>query len=131
MDPKRNNIPNCKMINNRLMRRYSDVLLTILITATLMISMLWPIDELPPNPNSSDKIIHFVAFATLAFPLSYTGRIGLLLIFIVASSFGGIIELVQPTFNRSSDINDWIADIAGTFFGIACGVVYRRLRTHK
>ena len=60
-----------------------------------------------------------MAFAALAFPLSRTGRIGLLPVFIGASAFGGAIELIQPSFNRSADVNDWVADIIGVILGVA------------
>ena len=72
--------------------------------------------------------MHFIAFAALAFPLARTGRIGLLPVFIGASAFGGIIELIQPSFNRSADFNDWVADVVGVILGIGCGLLYRRLR---
>ncbi len=48
--------------------------------------------------------------------------------FIGASTFGGIIELLQPNFNRSSDVNDWIADTLGVLLGIGCGLIYKLLR---
>ena len=82
----------------------------------------------PPAPAGSDKIVHFIAFAALAFPLARTGRFGLLPVFIGASAFGGAIELIQPTFNRGADVNDWVADIIGVLLGIAGGLVYRRIR---
>ena len=40
----------------------------------------------------------------------------------------GIIELIQPSFNRSADVNDWVADIVGVVLGVGCGLLYRRLR---
>jgi len=49
-------------------------------------------------------------------------------VFIGASAFGGALELIQPTFNRSADVNDWAADIMGVLLGIAGGLVYRRIR---
>ena len=85
-------------------------------------------DQPPPAPEGSDKLVHFIAFAALAFPLASTGRFGLLPVFIGAAGFGGLIELVQPSFNRSADVNDWVADIIGVILGIACGLLYRRLR---
>ena len=110
------------------MRKYLDIPLTIAVTLTLTVAMLWPLEAPPPAPEGSDKLVHFVAFAALAIPLARTGRIGLLPVFIGASAFGGAIELIQPSFNRSADINDWIADIVGVILGIGCGLLYRCIR---
>ncbi|MDA8647578.1 VanZ family protein [Rhodobacteraceae bacterium] len=112
------------------MRKYLDIPLTIIVTLTLTVAMLWPLEAPPPAPEGSDKLVHFVAFAALAFPLARTGRFGLLPVFIGASAFGGAIELIQPSFNRSADVNDWVADIVGVILGIGLGMLYRRLRKH-
>ena len=112
------------------MRKYLDIPLTIIVTLTLTIAMLWPMGQPPQAPDGSDKIIHCIAFAGLAFPLARTGRIGLLPVLIGASVFGGAIELIQPSFNRSAEVNDLVADIAGVALGISCGVFYRHLRRH-
>ena len=110
------------------MRKYLDIPLTLIVTTVLTVAMLWPLEAPPPAPEGSDKLVHFIAFAALAFPLARTGRIGLLPVFIGASAFGGAIELIQPSFNRSADVNDWIADVAGVILGIGLGLLYRRLR---
>ena len=110
------------------MRKNLDILLTIIVTLILTVAMLWPLEAPPPAPEGSDKLIHFVAFAALAFPLARTGRFGLMPVFIGASAYGGIIELIQPSFNRSADVNDWVADIVGVVLGVGCGLLYRRLR---
>ena len=107
------------------MSKYLDIPLTLLVTVTLTVAMLWPLDT--PAPDSSNKVVQLIAFAALSFPLSRTGRCGLLPVFIGASIFGGLIELVQPTFNRSADMNDLITDILGLIVGILCGLIYRRL----
>ena len=112
----------------RRMRKNLDILLTIIVTLTLTVAMLWPLEAPPPAPEGSDKLVHFIAFAALAFPLAYTGRFGLPAVFIGASVYGGAIELIQPSFNRSGDINDWIADVIGVVLGIGCSVLYRRVR---
>ena len=110
------------------MRKYLDIPLTLAVTLTLTIAMLWPLDRPPPAPEGSDKLVHFISFAALAFPLARTGRFGLMPVFIGASAYGGIIELIQPSFNRSADVNDWVADVVGVILGIGCGLLYRRLR---
>ena len=112
------------------MRKYLDIPLTLIVTLTLAVAMLWPMDHPPPAPDGTDKLVHLTAFAALAFPLARTGRIGLLPVFIGASAFGGIIELIQPSFNRSADVNDWVADVVGVILGIGLGLLYRRLRRH-
>jgi VanZ family protein len=112
------------------MRKYLDIPLTLIVTLILTVAMLWPIDQPPPTPEGSDKLVHLAAFAALAFPLARTSRVSLLLIFMGASAFGGLIELIQPTFNRSAGVNDWIADILGVMLGITLGLIYRRVRKH-
>ena len=113
------------------MRKYLDIPLTVIVTAVLTVAMLWPINQPSPAPDGSDKLVHIVAFAALAFPLARTGRIGLVPVFIGASAFGGLIELLQPSFGRSADMQDWIADIAGVGLGIMLALLYRRLRKHR
>ena len=112
------------------MRKFLDIPLTLILTAVLTVAMLWPLDQPPPWPEGSDKLVHILAFAALSFPLARTGRFGLRPVFVGASIFGGVIELIQPTFNRSCDVNDWIADVIGVVHGIICGLIYRRLRLH-
>ena len=112
------------------MRKHLDIPLTLMVIATLTVTMLWPVDVPQPAPEGIDKVVHLVAFAALAFPLARTGRVGRLPVFIGASTFGGVIELIQPSFNRSADMNDWIADIVGVAIGIACGLIYRHFRPH-
>jgi VanZ family protein len=113
---------------HRRMRKYLDIPLTLAVILTLTVAMLWPIDQPPPASEGSDKLVHFVAFAALAFPLARTGRIGLLPVLIGACAFGGAIELIQPSFNRSADVNDWVADVVGVVLGIGCGLLYRHIR---
>jgi VanZ family protein len=109
------------------MRKYLDIPLTVICTCVLTAAMLWPLQG-APGPDGMDKIVHLVAFAALAFPLGRTRRIGLSLVFLSASAFGGLIELVQPHFGRSADLNDWVADCVGVLCGIALAQVYGRLR---
>ena len=110
------------------MRKYLDIPLTVAVTTAITIAMLWPLEAPPPAPEGSDKILHFIAFVALAFPLARAGRFRLIPVLIGASAFGGLIELIQPTFNRSADLNDWVADTLGVLIGIGLGLAYRRVR---
>ena len=113
------------------MRKYLDIPLTLIVKAVLIVAMLWPINQPTPAPNFTGKVVHLIAFAALSFPLARTGRIGLLPVFVGASAFGGRIEVIQPSFGRSADLQDWIADIAGVGLGIVLALLYRRLRQHR
>lgn len=110
------------------MRKHLDIPLTAIVTIVVTTAMLWPINQLPAVPNGSDKLVHLLAFSTLAFPLARTGRFGLLPVFIGASAFGAIIEIIQPTFGRSADMEDWITNIFGVVLGILLALFYRRVR---
>jgi len=52
-------------------------------------------------------------------------------VFVGASAFGGLIEVLQPFFGRSADMQDWIADIVGVALGMILALLYRRLRKHR
>ena len=86
------------------MRRYLDIPFSIIVTTVLTVAMLWPINQPPPAPDGTDKLVHLIAFAALAFPLARTGRFGLIPVFVGASAFDGIIEALQPSFGRSADM---------------------------
>ena len=113
------------------MRKYLDIHLTVVVTTALTAAMLWPLEAARTAPEGSDKLLHFMAFVALAFLLACTGSLGLLTVFIGARAFGAIIELIQPTFNRSADLNDWAADTLGVLIGIGLGLAYRRVRRHR
>ena len=52
-------------------------------------------------------------------------------VLIGASAFGSIIKLIQPTFNRSAELSDWIADTLSVLIGIGLGLPYRRARQRR
>ena len=113
------------------MRKYLDIFLTLIMKTVLTVAMLGPIHQPPPAPDGSDKVVHLIAFAALAFPLACTGRFGLVPVFVGASAYGGLIELIQPSFGRSAEMQDWIADIVGVTLAIVLALLYRRLRKHR
>ena len=103
-----------------------DIYLTIVLALIILIGMLAPISEVATAPAGTDKIIHIVAFAALAFPLALTKRIGLFPLFIFTSLFGGFTEVIQSSYGRNTDINDWFSNIFGIAFGIGIANVCSR-----
>ena len=113
------------------MRKYLNIPLTVAVTTILNYAMFWPLEAPPLAPQRSNKLIHFIAFTALAFPLAHTGPLRLLLMFIAESTFGGIIELIKLAFNRSAEVRNWDANILGVFIRIGLGLLYRRVRQHR
>ena len=110
------------------MREHVDILLTTVLTIFLTIIFLSPVAHPPPTLYGGDKFGHILAFSTLSFPLCYTRRIRLLIVFLGACTFGGIIELVQPFFNRNAEIWDWVSNIFGVLLGMLLGVFFARIK---
>jgi hypothetical protein len=69
--------------------------------------MLWPLDASPPAAKESNKLVHFIAFAALAFPVARTGRCGVIPVLIGAIAFGAIIVLIQLSFNSDAEVSYW------------------------
>ena len=63
--------------------------MTLIVTVTLTVAMLWPLDRPPPAPKG--KVVHFIAFEALVSPVIRTGRFGLLPVLIGATAFGEVI----------------------------------------
>jgi hypothetical protein len=103
-----------------------DIYLTIVLALIILIGMLAPLSPVTTAPAGTDKIIHIVAFAALAFPLALTKRIGLFPLFIFTSLFGGFTEVIQSSYGRNTDINDWFSNIFGIAFGFGIANVCSR-----
>lgn len=105
--------------------------LVVLVTATH-----WPAEELMPAVGRADKLVHFLAYAVLAWLLAWAaeGRFRLrwagmlVLVWSVATVLGGIDELTQPPFNRTADVYDWLADGLGAAAAIAAYAFYGACR---
>ena len=98
-----------------------DIYLTLVLALIILIGMFAPISEVATAPAGTDKIIHVAAFAALVFPLALTKRIGLFPLFIFASLFGGVIEIIQPSFGRDIEFYDWVSDNLGILCGFGLG----------
>lgn len=88
--------------------------------------------NVPSNFALNDKVYHIAAFGALILPTAilqprWAPRVGLGVLV-----YGGIIELIQPSFGRSAAWLDFLANSVGIFAGLILGTlllsVARRVR---
>lgn len=104
--------------------RLSTAAVVIYWSAMLLGTHL-PARNVPATPYS-DKTLHFVAYAGLAFLLSWTWTTrrrflwcGPLFALAVAAGYGGLDEFTQTFIpGRYGDVVDWYYDTAGAAMGI-------------
>lgn len=88
-----------------------------------------------PKLGHNDKLMHFGAFAGLAFLMAWTlpkkigkGVPGMLVAAVIILAYAAIDELTQGFVpRRSPDILDFVADTAGMFVGFAAYLTLRSL----
>ena len=115
-----------------LIRRYPATSLLVLV---IWVVCLIPIPETPlSNVSFIDKWTHFLMYAVLfivcaAETCRYT-RPNMLLLFVLASLMGGLVELAQAylTTCRSGEWLDFFADAVGALIGAALFSLFLRLR---
>ena len=107
----------------------SRLALYVLAIATVAIALLPQTPAPPPFPHA-DKLQHLVVFAVLA----VLARLGFpaapaALIFERLAFLGAGIEVLQTIaiVGRSSDMLDWLADLAGIAIGLAVALPVARL----
>ncbi len=109
----------------RLRRPAAFLLACYWLTLVVATHIPLPPEEVLPL-GSSDKLLHWGAYAVLAFLASLnwalwrplTWRAAALLWASIAA-FGAIDEVTQIPVGRQGDPADWIADVAGALCGIA------------
>lgn len=88
---------------------------------------------LPATP--SDKVLHFLAYAGLAWLLamawsSTTGRLNnrhLAVAWLTLAVLAAADEVTQLLVHRSASVGDWLADVAGTATGLVVFCLTRRI----
>ena len=83
--------------------------------------------NVPSNFALNDKVFHMAAFAALVLPTAilqpcWAPRVGL-----GALVYGGVIELIQPSFGRGAEWLDFLANGVGIFAGLILGTLLRRV----
>lgn len=124
--------------NRRTLATLSKVALGLfwltLITATHI-----PINLDLHAPEGGDKLVHFGAYAVLAFLIAaawqlnagvLTGR-HLFLVWLAAALFGVVDEVTQTFVGRDCTPGDWTADALGAAIGVLAFVLVRRFWERK
>lgn len=79
----------------------------------------------PPMPYM-DKVLHAAAFAVLVLPLTWVRARSALWLAPLALAYGGGIELIQPSFGRTAEWADLLADGIGIALGCLPGLIRAR-----
>ncbi|MCU0356920.1 MAG: hypothetical protein MUE95_05020 [Cyclobacteriaceae bacterium] len=114
------------------MQRFANTLQSyyIFFTSLLLIAItalsLFPLPELPKVPGN-DKTHHLLAYATLAFPVSYVKPKHYLWVLFSFLLWSGLIEMIQPYVNRYGEWLDLLANGCGIIIGFLVGRIASRL----
>lgn len=105
----------------------------VLYTGALFTATHLPPPDTPPI-NVSDKLLHFLAYALLAWLLAAAWSTlktlepaDLLKGFAALTLFAALDELLQIPVGRHGDVMDWLADTAGSAFGLLASLTTRTL----
>ncbi len=86
----------------------------------------YPADQLPHEVAQADKLLHFVAYLSLAYAalVSWDLAIGPLrpahyfTVWLVGTLYGAFDEITQIPVGRHGDIHDWLYDVMGVVFAL-------------
>ncbi len=110
-------------------RRAIFSVLTVIIALLIATLSLLPLEDLP-KVRGSDKTHHLIAYVALAccwtLAVADTRR-QLLKILSLATSFGILIELLQPYTNRHFDYLDIVVNFLGVSIGLLAGYALGQL----
>jgi len=101
---------------------------------TLLVATHLPKQVAGLPTNQADKLIHFAAYAVLAWLLAMAwqasvGRLNarhLKLVWLAVVFFGAIDEVTQPLVGRTASVADWLADAAGAVVGLLVFGLWQR-----
>ena len=110
--------------------------------AVLMLGLYWALlfvgTHLPPDDvpeiEASDKTLHFLAYAGLAFLTAassaiLTSRLGLrwVITIVLLAGYAALDEFTQPLVGRTAEMADWLADLTGVVVGLIAYTVVRAI----
>lgn len=100
---------------------------TAVVAVLIALVSLAPPPEIP-GPPGNDKLGHAIAYALLILPIATLAPRFLVWAVPSALVYGGVIELIQPSFGRSCEALDMVADAVGVLIGLILGYGVHRLR---
>ena len=80
--------------------------------------------------NTNDKLNHVLTYLFLTIPVAIRKPKHQFLMYLFFILFGGIIEVIQPYFNRTRDLQDFIANILGISLGVLFIEILRKLSSN-
>ena len=92
----------------------------IVMFAISLVLLFLPGPAVPSGPPGSDKVVHVLLFAALA-TTSLIARIPWWATLVWLTGYAAASEVLQATLpiNRSGDVGDWVADVAGAVVATA------------
>ena len=106
------------MINKMFNSGYIYWIMTVLMLVLILVGTLSPQNSIKSPGISSDKFLHFVAFAALVSPLIFYNLKNSYWIVPLALGLGALIEVFQPIFGRHREVSDFYADAFGVLFSL-------------
>lgn len=109
----------------QIIKRYWLFISTVILALITVLS-LTPLTHLPEAPGS-DKAHHFVAYATLYFPVALAKPKQWIWIALLFVAWSGAIELIQPYVNRYGEWLDMIANCIGLIVGYLGAIITNKI----
>ena len=97
------------------------LILTLMVALATALATLTPPAAMP-RIDGSDKLYHFLAFAALALPVASLIPRWTPVAALILAGYGWLIEMLQPYFGRSRDLDDQIANMSGILGGALIGL---------
>ncbi|MCR3748602.1 VanZ like family protein [Lentzea californiensis] len=100
-----------------------------MIAASLSVVVLFtPASGVPSSPPGTDKVVHTVLFALLAFTGLYAKIPHILLALVAYAGISEVLQQVITPLHRSGDVLDALVDVLGIGLGWAIASAVRSLR---
>ncbi|MFL0797539.1 MAG: hypothetical protein K6L73_08615 [Cellvibrionaceae bacterium] len=104
--------------------------LTVALLSAIALLTLWPSERMPTVPGG-DRLHHLIAYAALVFPVAFCRPRYWRCLVLLFVAWGGVLELLQPYFNRHNEWQDFLANILGVVFGLLMAHLLRYLEARN